>query len=86
MSDQTPELFRKTKTRRQRFLDVAQRRTTRVLTAIHALGACSNKAAYQYSDEDTDKIFGAIEAQLRQTQERFSKPPKKKEVEFKLAE
>lgn len=64
--------------REQRFKRVAGRRTQAVLNALRILGNCSNKSSYSYSEEDTSRIFRAVEEELRITKTRFrtSKPKK----------
>ena len=71
--------------RRERFVRVVERRTKRVLKDIVMLASCSNKNAYEYSDTDVQKIFGAIETELKKAHERFLKPDRKKGVDFTLA-
>jgi len=68
-------------TRKDRFRRVATRRTNDILNRIHILGNCSNKSAYVYTEEDVQKIFSAIEKELRATRARFVKIRKNK---FKL--
>ncbi|HEX4826346.1 MAG TPA: hypothetical protein VFV19_18750 [Candidatus Polarisedimenticolaceae bacterium] len=62
MSDATEKPVRKSK--RQRFLDVAQPRTRKVLRDIRLLGKCSNTASYAYTGADVEKIFGVIQTEL----------------------
>lgn len=69
--------------RRERFRRVATRRTRQVLKDIQRLANCANRSAYEYSDEDTAKIFSAIERELANTRARFDRG-KKKEVDFEL--
>jgi hypothetical protein len=71
------------KTKRQRFLTVAERRTVKVLRALKLLGNCGNKSAYEYNDADIEKIFGAIQDELGRTRDRFGRS---KEVHFSLGE
>ena len=68
-----PEQPRKSK--RERFLIVAEKRTIRILKIIRLLGNCGNRAAYEYSNDDVEKIFGAIQSELDRAQERFSTRP-----------
>jgi hypothetical protein len=74
------------KTRRERFLSVAERRTKRVLKEVVMLGNCSNRNAYEYTAADVSKIFGAIEAELARIRERFEKPERRKGVDFSLTD
>lgn len=61
----------KDKSRKDRFIRVATKRTNEVLERIRILGNCSNKSSYEYSQEELSKIFGTIERVLRETKARF---------------
>jgi len=64
-------------TRAKRFNRVATRRTNEILNRIRILGNCSNKSAYSYTEEDVQKIFAAIERELRSVKARFGNRKKK---------
>jgi hypothetical protein len=64
-------------TRDARFKRLALKRTNEVLEKIRILGNLSNKSSYDYSDQDIDKMFRAIEDQTRTVKARF-KPRKRK--------
>lgn len=68
----------KNQDREGRFKRVAAKRADRVLDTLRILGNCSNKSAYKYSEEDVNKIFRAIEEQLRITKARFQSQRRKK--------
>lgn len=78
-ASQTTEKQRKTK--RERFVEVAQRRTIRALEAIRSLGKCGNTASYEYTKSDVEKVFGAVQAELDRARERFSRNNK---ITFRL--
>ena len=59
-------------TRSKRFRRVATRRTNNILRQIQVLGNCSNKSSYSYTEEDIQKIFSAIEKELRTVKARFA--------------
>ncbi len=61
------------KSKRERFLAVAQRRTVRVLESVQRLGKCGNTASYEYTKTDVEKIFGAIQVELDRARARFSR-------------
>ena len=67
-----------TEDRAARFKRVAERRTDAVLRALRILGNCSNKSAYYYTDEEVNKVFRAVEEQLRTTKARFHRARPKK--------
>jgi len=68
-------------TRSDRFKRLATRRTNDVLNKLRLLGNLSNKANYEYSEEEINKIFSVIDSRLRTIKVLFSKGSKK---EFKL--
>lgn len=68
--------------KRERFLRLAPYRTNQVLRKIKTLGNCSNRSAYEYKRDEINKIFSAIEKELRETKSKFRYPHKKNE--FKL--
>lgn len=70
----------KIENRKTRFKRVATKRTNSVLEQLRILGNLSNKSYYDYSDEDINKIFRAIESQLKIVKTRF----KRKKKTFKL--
>jgi hypothetical protein len=57
--------------RHQRFIRIAERRTNRVLEALRILGNCSNRSAYEYDEQELDKIFREIDAQVKDTRALF---------------
>lgn len=67
--------------KRDAFTRLAERRTNAVLERIRVLGNCANPYAYEYTDDDVRKIFGAIEKELRATRVKFQAGTKR---EFKL--
>ena len=74
----------KDETKRERFIRVAEARTNKIIDMMQLLGNCSNTATYNYSQEDVDQIFSAIEYELRETKKKFQKTNSKKGVKFSL--
>ena len=72
VNNETPE---------ERFKRIATLRTNTVLDKIRILGNLSNKKMYGYSEEDIDKIFSAINKQLREVRAKFNSH---KQENFKL--
>jgi uncharacterized protein with HEPN domain len=71
-------------TKRQRFVRIAEARTNKIIDMIHLLGNCSNTSAYEYTSIDIDKIFSAIESELKETRKKFSSIVSKKGSRFTL--
>lgn len=67
--------------KRERFIRLASQRTNSVMKKLKILGNCANRSAYQYTEEEVNKIFSEIEKQLRETKSKFHFPANK---EFKL--
>lgn len=67
--------------KRERFKRLAEYRTNEVLKRLRVLGNCSNRSAYEYTEEDINKIFSEIERKTKEIKARFHFP---KEKEFKL--
>lgn len=58
-------------TKRDRFVRLAENRTNKIIDMIRLLGNCANKSNYDYTEEDIQKIFNAIEKELRNTKSKF---------------
>jgi hypothetical protein len=67
--------------KRNAFVRLAERRTNGVLEKVRILGNLSNPYAYEYTDEDVRKMFGAIDQELRLTRLKFQNHKKR---QFKL--
>jgi hypothetical protein len=67
--------------KRERFKRLAEYRTNEVLKKLKVLANCANRSAYEYTEEEVNKIFSEIERRVRETKAKFHYPKKKK---FKL--
>ncbi|MEK7117023.1 MAG: hypothetical protein AAB837_02565 [Patescibacteria group bacterium] len=67
--------------KRGRFKRLATQRTNLVLLRLKVLGNCANRSAYDYSEEEVNKIFSEIERRVRETKAKFHFPKNK---EFRL--
>ncbi|MCQ2551267.1 MAG: hypothetical protein MJ146_03675 [Clostridia bacterium] len=70
--------------KRERFIRLAEARTNKIIDMIQLLGNCSNTSIYDYSSKDIDKIFGAIEAELKKSKQKFQQQDNKKGNKFTL--
>ncbi len=68
-------------TKKERFKRLATQRTNTILHRLKVLGNCSNRSAYDYTEEEINKIFSEIERRVRETKAKFHFPKNK---EFKL--
>lgn len=60
-----------TETRRIRFKRLAEKRTNEVLEKLRILGNLSNKSSYEYTEAEINKLFKAIDLQLRTVKYKF---------------
>ncbi len=75
------EKTNKKETPQERFKRLGTLRTNTVLRRLKVLGNCANRQAYQYSEEDVDRIFSEIERKLKEVKAKFHFP---KNREFRL--
>lgn len=62
----------KKETKRERFERISSARSQKITEMIRLLGNCSSKNNYEYSAEDTEKLFSELENELAQAKSRFS--------------
>ena len=67
--------------KRERFKRLAVYRTNEALKRLRVLGNCANRSAYEYTEEDINKIFSEIERKTKDIKANFHFPKKE---EFKL--
>ena len=70
--------FETTRNKREKFVELAEKRTNRVLDSIASLSNLANSANYQYTESDYRKIIRAIRAELNQLQSKFEGKETKK--------
>lgn len=69
----------KNETKEEKFKRIATRRVKNIISKIENVGKLSSPS-YEYTDEEVEKIFGAIQEALDNAKVLFSaKRPKKKE-------
>lgn len=59
--------------RRQRFERVAARRVQMILQYLDILGNCANRNNYDYTENDSRKMFAAIKEKVKETETLFDK-------------
>ncbi|AVO26484.1 hypothetical protein [Megasphaera elsdenii] len=71
-------------TKREKFVRLAEARTNKILNMLQLLGNCANTNTYDYTQKDVEKIFAAIESEVKETKKKFNKMENKKEDRFTL--
>lgn len=70
--------------KRQRFVELAEKRVTRAIEQLRLVGNLANRSNYQYGAEEATKIISTLEAELRQIKSRFATEPGTRKQQFKL--
>ena len=71
-------------TKHEKFVRLAVARTNKIIDMIQLLGNCSNTNTYDYTQQDVDRIFNAIESELKEAKKKFNKVESKKNTRFTL--
>lgn len=71
-------------TKRQKFVRLAENRTNKILDMIQLLGNLSSPGTYEYSQQDVEKIFNAIDNASKEAKKRFNKVEAKNASRFTL--
>lgn len=58
-------------TKRERFVRIVEARTNKIIDMIRLMGNCANKANYDYSETDVQKIFNTLEKELKLAKSKF---------------
>ncbi len=70
-------------TKREKFVRLVEARTNKIIDMLRLLGNCSNKANYDYTDEDVQKIFTTLEKEMKISKSKFTSMTVEEE-KFKL--
>lgn len=71
-------------TKHERFVRLAEARTNKIIDMIQLLGNCSNASVYEYTQDDVEQIFQAIEYEMREAKKKFTKVEPEKPARFTL--
>lgn len=58
--------------KREKFVRLAENRTNKALEMIRLIGNLSNRSVYEYTVEDVEKIFGALEEEVALARKQFT--------------
>lgn len=57
--------------KRAKFIELANNRVNRAIKDLRLIGNLSNRAAYEYADEDAKKILRALQREIEDLKLRF---------------
>jgi hypothetical protein len=58
--------------RRSKFVELANKRVNRAIKDLRLIGNLSNRAAYEFGEEDSRKIIKALQREVENLRQRFS--------------
>jgi hypothetical protein len=61
-----------TESRTDRFKRLAENRTNELIRRIQILGNCSNRSSYDYTEQQVNKVFAAIDSEVKTAKARFT--------------
>jgi len=70
--------------KREKFVELAESRVNRAIKDLQLIGNLSNRSAYEFSDADIKKIFGAIQKAVDTAKGRFARDGEATGGEFRL--
>jgi hypothetical protein len=70
--------------RRQKFVELAEKRVNKAIKDISLIGNLSNRSNYSYTDQDVKKIVSALRKSVDEMKARFDRKVTGGEGTFKL--
>lgn len=69
---------------REKFVRLATSRVNKALESIRIVGNLSNRSNYSYTEADIERIFRALQSELKVCRQRFSTEALDEKLSFKL--
>lgn len=70
--------------KRQKFIQLAEKRVTRAIKDIRLVCNLSNKNNYSYNQDDVKKIVSALEDEIKSLKSKFAEGTTESEILFRL--
>jgi FKBP-type peptidyl-prolyl cis-trans isomerase (trigger factor) len=84
MPNKSEEELHKGGSKRDKFVELAEKRTKNAIKAIRIIAKLGNRNAYEYSEADVKKIATALSREVETLRARMSHTGGKENVEFSL--
>ncbi len=73
-----------TLSKREKFVQLAEKRTVNAIKAIRVVGKLANRSAYEYTDADVKKIVKTLNDELEALKSRMTSTGGRDTIEFRL--
>lgn len=70
--------------KRKKFVELAEKRVNNALKQIELVGNLGNKSNYEYTEDDCQEIFRAIDEEVRKMKKRFRESDARSNKKFML--
>jgi len=70
--------------KKENFKRIATNRTNKIIAMISSLGNLTNSSFYEYTDEQVEAMFAAIEDEIKVQRKNFESKKTKKQRKFEL--
>lgn len=70
--------------KREKFVDLAEKRVNNALKQIQLIGNLSNTGNYEFNESDYQKIFRAIDSEVREMKRKFTEAATNSKGKFSL--
>lgn len=70
---------------REKFKRLAEKRVNNAIKNIRLIGNLSNRSNYSYTDQEVDKIFRALDKELKHAKSRFKDDSDQDDTPFRLS-
>jgi hypothetical protein len=74
----------RSESKREKFVKLAESRTTNAIKAIRTIGKLGNPSAYEYDENDVKKIVKALTDEIEAMKTRMKNSKPSDDVDFKL--
>ena len=71
--------------KRQKFVELAEKRVAKAMNDIRLIGNLSNRSAYSFAEDDIKKIFRALQREIDVARARFGGSGSGSEGDFRLS-
>ena len=68
-----------------KFVRLAEARTNKIIDMLQLLGNCANSSVYEYTQEEVEEIFQALDQEVREAKKKFTKAEPEKAARFSLS-
>lgn len=70
--------------KREKFVQLAEKRVVRTMHDIRLIGNLANKSNYEYYEKDVDKIISALQSEINSLKTQFKSSTGRNTIDFSL--